>query len=152
MADSSLIVGVGNRHRGDDAAGPEVARRLAAHRPAGIRVVVNEGNLLSLLDDLPSADLVVIVDSAMSGAPPGTIRRFDLAGQQLPAEPSRASTHAFGLAQALDLARVLGRLPARLVVFGIEGRDFGFGDRLSPEVEAAVDEVIRRVIREIRPR
>jgi hydrogenase maturation protease len=43
----------------------------------------------------------------------------------------------------------LGRLPARLVVYGIEGRDFTQGEGLSPEVDAAIDEVVRRVTEEV---
>ncbi len=61
---------------------------------------------------------------------------------------SRSSTHSFGVAEAVELARALGRLPARIVVFGIEGRDFAQGEGLSPDVDAAVDEVVRRVTEE----
>ena len=66
----------------------------------------------------------------------------------LPAVFSRSSTHSFGVAEAVELARALGRLPARVVVFGIEGRDFTPGEGLSPDVDAAVDEVVRRVTEE----
>ena len=41
-------------------------------------------------------------------------------------------------------------LPQHLVVFGIEGGDFGAGMPLSPEVESSVPEVVRRVLEEIR--
>jgi hydrogenase maturation protease len=61
---------------------------------------------------------------------------------------SRSSTHSFGVAEAVELARALGRPPARVVVFGIEGRDFTPGEGLSPDVGAAVDEVVRRVAEE----
>ena len=42
-----------------------------------------------------------------------------------------SSTHALGLADAVELARSLGRLPQRVVVYGIEGAAFEFGNGLS---------------------
>jgi hydrogenase maturation protease len=49
------------------------------------------------------------------------------------------------LAEAISLARVLGRLPERLRVYGIEGRCFEPGTEVSPEVKVAVEEVVRRI-------
>ena len=55
--------------------------------------------------------------------------------------PSRGSTHALGVAEAIELGRALGRLPRRLLVFGIEGGSFDAGAGLSPEVERAVGQL-----------
>ena len=145
---SRLIVGVGNAFRRDDAAGLAAATRLHGLLPA-IRVLAREGDLASLLDDWRGADAVIVVDATSSGSEPGTIRRYDAHERPLPAAFTRSSTHSFGIAEAVELARALGRLPARVVVFGIEGRDFTPGDALSPDVEAAVDEVVRRVTAEV---
>ncbi len=60
------------------------------------------------------------------------------------------STHAFSVAEAVELARALDQLPSRLILYGIEGRDFSAGERLSPEVGAAVDELISRVRQDLR--
>jgi hydrogenase maturation protease len=37
------------------------------------------------------------------------------------------STHGLGIADAIELARRLHSLPARLRVFGVTGRDFEYG-------------------------
>jgi hydrogenase maturation protease len=84
----------------------------------------------------------------MSGAAPGTIRRFDASAQPLPKDAFRCSTHAFGVARAIELSRALGELPRSLVVYGIEGKNFAAGVGLSPEVERAVGEVVRRALTE----
>jgi len=47
------------------------------------------------------------------------------------------------------LARALGRLPPRLIVYGVEGKAFEAGVGLSPEVKAAVQEVAERVLGEL---
>ena len=145
---TTVIVGAGNAFRRDDAAGLATARRLRGALGAlsgDIRVLAKEGDFASLLDDWQGAEAVVVIDATSSGSEPGTIRRYDAHERPLPSAFSRSSTHSFGVAEAVELARALGRLPARVVVFGIEGRDFTPGEGLSPDVDAAVDEVVRRV-------
>jgi len=145
---SRLIVGVGNTFRRDDAAGLAAATRLRGLLPGAIRVLAQEGDLASLLDDWRGADAVIVVDATSSGSEPGTIRRYDARERPLPSVFSRSSTHSLGIAEAMELARALGRLPERIVVFGIEGRDFSTGEGLSSDVDAAVDEVVRRITAE----
>jgi hydrogenase maturation protease len=138
-----LIIGVGNEWAGDDAAGVEVARRLAADAPADMRVVRHDGGDLSmLLDEWGDADAAVVVDAARSGAPAGAVHRFDAACAPLPAHLLRTSTHAFGVAETIELARALGRLPPVLDVYAIEGAVFEAGAPLSPVVERAVERVV----------
>ena len=136
-----VVVGVGNAWRGDDAAGLEVARLVAAAAPRGVRVVRAEGDQAALADLWAGARAAVVVDAARSGAPPGTVQRFDARAGRLPVRLTRSSSHAFGVAEAVELARALGRLPAALEVVAIEGACFDHGAGLSPAVAAAVEAV-----------
>jgi hydrogenase maturation protease len=133
-----VAVGIGNVYRSDDGAGLAVAERLRETAP-GIEVVTCEQEPLRLLDAWNGADLALVVDAVSSGARPGTVHRFDATEQTVPATVFRGSTHALGVGDAIELARTLGRLPTRVLVFGIEGERFGAGDRLSPAVAAAVE-------------
>jgi hydrogenase maturation protease len=45
----------------------------------------------------------------------------------------------------VELARALGRLPPRLVFFGIEGACFDAGETLTPAVAAAVEQLDLKV-------
>ena len=147
-----MVIGVGNSLRSDDAAGLGVARALRA-MAAGSEIVVREeeGETLTLLDAWEGARALVLVDAVCSGAAPGTVHRFDASEGPLPDHlRSSSSTHAVGLSQAIELARALGRLPARVVVFGIEGRRFDAGSELSSEVRALVDPLAERVLGEVR--
>jgi hydrogenase maturation protease len=148
MAASTIIVGAGNALRRDDGAGLTAARRLRGAVAGNVRVLLKEGDLASLLDDWQQADAVIVIDATSSGCEPGTIRRYDAHERPLPSIFARTSTHSFGVAEAIELARVLGRLPARVVVFGIEGLDFTSGEGLSPDVNAAVDQVVKRITAE----
>ena len=133
-----IVIGVGNAWRGDDGAGLAVARRVRELAPAGVEVREVESDATALVDVWSGAEHVVVVDAAQSGAAPGTVRRFDARSQPLPVRSLRSSTHAFGVSDAVELARSLDRLPGRLDVCAIEGASFVAGDSLSPSVERAV--------------
>jgi len=91
----------------------------------------------------------VLVDAVRSGAPPGTSHRADVSLTPLPAALRRAaSTHAVGVAEAIELARTLGRLPAAVVVYGLEGQRFDAGLGLTGAVAAAVDGIAEQVLAE----
>ncbi len=143
------VIGVGNRWRHDDAAGPEVARRLGEADPHGAEALELEGEPTSLLAAWGEADETLVIDGVSSGAAPGTLHRFEAAEGPLPVELFRGSTHALGVADAVELARALGRLPKRLVVYGIEGEDFAAGEGLTPEVEAAVQRLTAELAAEL---
>ena len=138
MSDT-LVIGLGNSFRGDDGAGPAVARGLLDDVLARVRAY--EGEPVGLIEEWTGADAVIVVDAVSSGAPPGTIHRLDPLAQPIPAALSQGSTHAFGLAETIELARALDRLPRRLVVYGIEGERFTAGEELSPAVTRAVEHV-----------
>jgi hydrogenase maturation protease len=55
------------------------------------------------------------------------------------------SSHAVGLAEVIELGRVLKQLPPHLSVVGIEGADFRPGAGLSPAVARAVPKAVRLV-------
>lgn len=145
---NTLIIGVGNALRGDDAVGLAVAQRLRARLP-GISVCEATGEGTALMELWKDAGQVWLIDAIASGADVGTIHRLDVHAQPLPTTFFRYSTHAFGVGEAIEMARVLDQLPPRLIVYGIEGAYFGFAERLSPEVERAASEVVARVQREV---
>ncbi|MBI2928176.1 MAG: hydrogenase maturation protease [Verrucomicrobia bacterium] len=147
----TLIIGIGNRYRRDDGVGIVVARRLAPERLDGIRVIERSGEGAALLEAWQGAERVIVVDAVQSGAPPGTIHRLDARAQPMPTRFFHYSTHAFSLAEAIELARALDQLPRRLLVYGVEGADFTAGEGLSPEVAAAVDEVVHRLRAGLQP-
>ncbi len=147
-----LVIGVGNPLRGDDGAGVEVARRVRDRAGDGFEVRELRGDLTELLDAWLGREAVVLVDTMRSGARPGAIRRLDANDEPLPAQQRHGptSTHAAGLAEMIELARALGRLPARLIVYAVEGRRYEAGAGLSDELEAIVPTLVERVLREAR--
>src|SRR3990172_75024 len=119
-----LVIGVGNPYRRDDAAGRETVRRLRDRAPHVIATLEHDGEGTSLMEAWQGADLVIVVDAVSSGVAPGTVRRFDVRSEPLPAAILRDSTHPRG-----------GPLRG--------------GEALSPEADRAVDEVISHILGDV---
>ncbi len=141
-----LIIGYGNRDRGDDAAGILAAEQLQA---LGIPAKIHTGDPLVLLELWRGADDVILIDAVMTDAPAGTIHHWDV-DQILTAEESTTSTHGLGLAQAVALAHNLGNLPAKLRLYAIDGKNFHVGDGMSEQVKRGVQQAVSRIAGEIR--
>ena len=145
MVASMLVIGIGNAYRSDDGVGPAVARALQTKNLPCVQCKEDLGDTLSLIEQWDTADTVILIDAVCSGAEPGTIYRFDALAQPIPTSVSLRSTHSLSLADALSIAAVLHRLPSRLIVYGIEGKHFGTGVRLSSQVEDAMKTIIEQV-------
>ncbi|MCX4673688.1 hydrogenase maturation protease [Streptomyces sp. NBC_01381] len=138
------VIGVGNEFRRDDGVGWVMIDRLrerAADRPLppGALLATCDGDPARLIGLWEGADLAVVVDAAHAHpAHPGRVHRLTLDAGELD-RPRTTSSHGLGLGEAVELARVLGRLPGRLVVYAVEGADTALGTGLSPSVEAVVE-------------
>ena len=136
-----LVIGIGNRSRGDDAIGPRVVDELKT-RETAVSTIVCEGDLADLALRWKPADDVVIVDACNTGRPLGTIHRLEPGQLQ-----SRGSwsTHGVGIAEAVELARLLDQLPSSLQVIGIEARNFDYGP-ISAELEDAIPSIVDELV------
>lgn len=137
-----LIIGVGNRLRRDDGFGPIVAERLAQ---SGLPTREHSGEGAGLMDLFADLDCLILVDAAKSGARAGTIHRLNASSTPLPKGFFHYSTHLFGPAEAVEMARMLNRLPPQVHIFAVEGKDFAHGEGLSPSVERGAKTVEREI-------
>ncbi len=145
MSQGILIIGIGNDYRSDDAAGLVVARVLQQRKNRNMTITEHSGEGITLLEVWHGWERVILVDAVSSGAPPGTIHCFDASAGTLPASLFATSSHAFSVAQAIELARALGQLPDQMVFYGIEGQCFAAGIGLSPQVQQAINEVAKMI-------
>lgn len=137
-----MVIGIGNPFRSDDAAGWVIAEQLAGRRRDA--VLQHNGDPASLMALWRGSDQVILVDAVQSGAPVGTISRLDVSDTELPAHWIR-STHAMGVREAIELARLFGTLPPTVIVYGIEVEDVSIGSELSAEVAVAIEQVVEEL-------
>jgi hydrogenase maturation protease len=149
-AQRTVVVGVGNELRRDDGAGPEVIARLRALQPGDVSLsrvtlALSDGEPGRLIDLWEGTGLTVVIDAVRDATmPPGHTCRLT-AEALTGGAGGAASSHSIGLRDTVELARALGRLPGRLTVFAVVGRDFSFGTGLTAEVGAAVAELVEEV-------
>ncbi|AGL00690.1 hydrogenase maturation protease [Desulfoscipio gibsoniae] len=143
------IIGCGNELAGDDGIGIAVVRKLVVGNTLPGDVEIIEAGIpgLSLVEMMLGADKVILVDSFLGGAAPGTVRRF--LEEELPKPGYNAGqSHGIGLREALSFARGVmpANFPEEVVVVGVEiERPQRWVQGLSPAVEAAVERAVQMV-------
>ncbi len=141
-----LVQCIGNRLRRDDGAGPRVADLLRqAELPDNVVIGEYWGEGSELMHAWHQAATVILVDSAHGGSAPGTLHSFNAAKQSIPRDFCYYTSHRFGVAEAVELARVLRQLPTTLFLHAIEGADFSPGEGLSEAVAAATQRLAEQL-------
>jgi hydrogenase maturation protease len=146
---SIVVIGMGNLTRGDDAIGRLALRALATKQLSDIDLIETGGEATQVLEAMAGAGAAILIDACRSGASTGTIHRFDVSREPLPAAVRNFSSHDFGLAAGLELARTFDQLPGTCVVLAIEVEEFTYGAPPSPLVNARFDELLACVEQEI---
>ena len=148
---TSLVIGLGNVDRGDDAVGIEVARRVGELAPAGV-VVVETDDPSSLLEVWEGSERVVVVDAMRSNRATGSALAFDMHESALPAGNwATGGTHAIGLGTVVELARAMGMLPPHLVVVGVEVASTAPSADMTSRVADVADDAVRLVLDSLGP-
>jgi hydrogenase maturation protease len=133
-----LAFALGNPLRGDDGAGAEIARGLEALVPE-LEIVETMELLPEHAEAVAIADGVLFLDAAATGTP-GEVRSARVG----PRAARAALLHALLPEELLGLAQALhGRAPPAALIT-IAGKDFAFGESLSPEVAAAIGDARER--------
>jgi len=147
-----VVIGIGNEFRRDDGAGPAVVRGLRDLVPSGVGLVITDGEPTRLLEAWTGAALAVVVDAVRVSGPepprPGTTHRF-VVDRPAAGAGRTASSHGFGLDDAIALALALDRMPGRLIVHAIEAADLSQGTGLTPPVAGAVGIVATAILDDI---
>ena len=141
-----LLIGVGNEQRGDDGAGLALAGMLADR--AGVATARCSGDLTQLFDLWQGHDWVLIADMIqVAHGAAGELHRLEVSRNPLPYTVS-CSSHGLSLAEAIEMARALECLPARVEVLGIVGTDTTLGAPLSAAVAQGVEVLVGRLLSE----
>jgi len=160
---TTLVLGIGNEWASDDGVGPEVVRRLrmrwqeegrlqqqGREPDQGVVFSILAQPDLSLLDQIVGYANLIVVDAVVSDQPPGTVHgEMWEPGVLATRGVQRASSHGFGVRELLEMAAVMGKLPGRVELWGIEIASTEPGQGLSVEVTAAVDGVVKALVQRL---
>jgi len=143
-----IVAGVGNVLLRDEGVGVRVVEALrGTPLPEGVELM-EVGTALEALLALPEGvEKLVVVDAMRAGFKPGTVLRLKI--EDLRPLRAKVSLHEAGLPEILGLLWLSGRGPREVVVLGVEAKEVGFGEGLSPEVEARLPEIMAKVMEEV---
>ncbi len=148
QAAPTLIIGVGNEFRCDDAAGIIAAKKLKNLLPDDIAVLESDGDGAKIMDAWNGHSNVILIDAVSFGTPPGTIHIIYANDKKFPKETAIHSSHMFSVAEAVETSRVLNKLPENIIIYGIEGKSYEMGKKVTDEVKQSVDKVVSEIQKE----
>jgi hydrogenase maturation protease len=146
----TLVLGLGNRLLSDDGVGVEVLGHLEEDRLGDVLVL--DGGTLSftLAGHIARCPRLIVIDAAVMGTAPGTVRIFEGAAMDRQLGGRGKSVHEVSLMELMDMARLTDSLPDPRALVGIEPALVDWGDGLSAPVSAAVPravDAVRKLIR-----
>ncbi len=146
---STLVLGLGNLVHADDGVGVHAIQRLQQDPRVPPDVVLIDGGTqgLSLLPHISGFERLIVIDAVDAGEPPGTLIRLE--GQALADMPGKASVHQLGFSDLMVAMRLLGDLPAEVVVFGLQPNSTEWSANLTHRVQQAMDPLIDSVIAQL---
>jgi hydrogenase maturation protease len=146
MHPATKVIGIGSHH-GDDLAGWLVAERL--RRRADIAAeVISLRDTTTLIDHLDGCQRLILIDACLSGDIPGTVKRLEWPAATLESHGG-ASTHGLTVADALELAERLERLPRDVVLLVIEAEHASPGESANATTLAGLDQLEAQVLAEL---
>jgi hydrogenase maturation protease len=131
-----LVIGYGNKLRGDDAAGIRVAELIAKRCPE-IECVCMHQLMPELAEQIAECDIVIFIDADVNVAQPN-VRLVALS-----VEDDQPCTHFISPESLLRLSQQLyGRMPLKAYIIGIPASQFEFSEELSESTKKAVEESV----------
>lgn len=144
-----LVVGLGNPFRGDDGIGIRAAEEFEAmNQDSTVEVIVAQELLPELAEVISHIDLLVFLDARANGIP-GSIEVSEVKPPEL---RSGVFLHTLTMETLLSTARTLFGHAPKAVLISAAGESFEFGSHLSPEIEAALPLLLKRIGEVIYPK
>ena len=149
---ATIVIGIGNAVRTDDAVGLHAVRAIAARTRGRADVATEELHTggIRLMEAMAGYRKAILIDAAATeGGTPGTIRAVPAAG--LLRSRNTHSMHDASLPVALAFGSAAGlELPHEITVWTVEAADIeNFGETLTPAVENALPQVVEQVIEQL---
>ncbi|MBI4851672.1 MAG: hydrogenase maturation protease [Acidobacteria bacterium] len=148
MLENTVVIGIGNDHRGDDAFGLLTVRNIKKIISNKVCCYEHSSDATGLISLWQKEKVVFLIDAIYSKDPCGTIYCLDLKKEILPNEWFY-STHSFNIAQVIELAQILDQMPKKILLYGVVGKNFEIGEKISPKVFQAIETLTTEIIKDI---
>jgi hydrogenase maturation protease len=144
-AKRKIVLGLGNILNRDEGLGVHALRILQKEIEGKTAFECLDGGVLGL-DLLPlveNSSHLLVLDAIQAGKPAGTLLELDK--REIPLfRHIKLSEHQITFQEVLGLAQIRDKMPAHLILLGIQPDDLSIGTELSPLVQQSVDALISR--------
>jgi hydrogenase maturation protease len=148
MKNRTLVLGIGSPIMCDDAIGLRVLQELGKRGVQGVDLEEACVSGLDLIEIMLDHELVIIVDAIIqSGHPPGTV--MVLSPEDFSDTVHGTNPHEANVATTIELGKVLepDRFPKKVRFVAVEANDvITVTDKMTPEVEAALERTVDKVL------
>lgn len=151
MGAAVKVIGLGNPLWTDEGLGYHVLEALRQEDlPPCVELIDGGTGGLNLLHPMSDSERVIFVDAVRSGHPPGTL--FRIPEHALASGPVRVKlSHAMGLDEVIRMYREIEGGRAEISIYCVEAGDITtFGMELTPAVRAAVPQVVKLIVDELK--
>lgn len=147
MSRNTVIIGIGNMYRGDDAIGLLAADELIN---SGINVIKASGDATELMETWEGYDKAILIDACPYMEETGKIHRVNInEDENILTDSIRSSSHNFGISEAIEFSRLLRSLPEEVIIYAVEGERFEQGDEVSDKVMSTIQLICEQIRQEI---
>jgi hydrogenase maturation protease len=144
----AMVVGIGNPYRSDDAAGWAVIDAIKDKAGPNLKCSKSRGDLAELLELFAKHPCVYLVDACLAPDSEKPWLRIDASRHEVALDAAQSSTHGLGVSQAIALAKNLGQMPLKLIIYALPGTNFTLGNTLSPAMRQTIAEVAEAILKE----
>ncbi len=139
------VIGLGNTLRRDDGIGIIILESLLnSCRRQGIDYLNFGIASFDLIHKLQEYDTILLIDGIDAGLPPGELKIFELKDIAYVSKEAPVSTHEFDLKSLFELYKRF-ELKSKIYVAGIQVKDISYGEGLSPELKARLDQILQEI-------
>lgn len=136
-----VILGLGNPLFSDEGVGIHLIQRLMHEEISEKADLIDGGtDALSLLGIVEESEHLLVIDAIDGDEPPGSL--YCLENEQISMRlEKRMSAHQIGFQEVLTLARLRGRLPAQIILLGIQPQSLDWGTELTSTAAGALPQL-----------
>ncbi|MGD9109844.1 MAG: hydrogenase maturation protease [Phycisphaerales bacterium] len=145
------VLGIGNILMSDEGIGPRLIEKLnACNENFPFAEFIDVGTRsMSLLHLMANRRKAIIVDCALMGTSPGTIKRFTPQDVSSIKQLRHFSLHEADVLGIIEMSRRLGQCPKDIVIFGIEPKSIELGQSLSNTLWSKLSNYTQTICREL---
>ena len=140
-----LVVGLGNRLRGDDGLGVKVVEKLKQKEWGNEVSILNIGSSpINYLQEISHSKKLIAVDAIQGEKTAGSIYQLTL--EEIKQQPHQTTNaHSYSLPQVIALAKETTDLPQEVTLFGLEPSNLQFADQLSSPIKKKLPQLIKKI-------